>query len=49
MAAEYAFLALGSVIMFGLIGIVAGLLAQFVKTDSKDYDERFIWQRKIQE
>ncbi|MFF2887884.1 hypothetical protein [Paenibacillus sp. NPDC057967] len=49
MAAEYAYLAFSSIIMFGIIGVVIGSLAAFMKTDSKDYDEQFVWQRKIQE
>ncbi|WP_165867296.1 hypothetical protein [Paenibacillus pinisoli] len=49
MAAAIAILAIGSVVMFGLIGIVIGSLAAFMKTDSTEYDEQFVWQRKIKE
>ncbi|WP_182914117.1 hypothetical protein [Paenibacillus sp. 1011MAR3C5] len=49
MAAEYAVLAISSIIMFGIIGVVIGSLAAFMKTDSRDYDEQFVWLRKIKE
>ncbi|WP_165861160.1 hypothetical protein [Paenibacillus paeoniae] len=49
MAAEIVFLAYATVIMFGIIGVVIASLSSFMKTDSTDYDEQFVWLRKIKE
>ncbi|MDQ0059502.1 hypothetical protein [Paenibacillus harenae] len=47
MAEQYAYLAIWLIGMFGIIGIVIGSVAKFVRDDSLAYDEQFIWRRKL--
>lgn len=47
MAADYAYLAIWLVCMFGIIGIVVGAVARFTIYDSLAHDEQFVWQRKL--
>lgn len=49
MVAQYAYLALWLVGMFGIIGIVVGSVAKFAKQDSLSHDEQFVWRRKLPE
>ncbi|CAM4292625.1 hypothetical protein FHS16_002342 [Paenibacillus endophyticus] len=47
MAAEYAYLALWLLGMFGIIGIVIGAVAKFAMEDSLSHDEQFVWRRRL--
>ncbi|WP_176707654.1 MULTISPECIES: hypothetical protein [Bacillales] len=47
MAAEYAYLAIWLLGMFGIIGIVVGAVANFAINDSLSHDEQFVWRRKL--
>ncbi|MBD2870080.1 hypothetical protein [Paenibacillus arenilitoris] len=47
MAAQYAFLAVWVIGMFGFIGIVLGAVAKLVAEDTLAYDEQFVWGRKV--
>lgn len=47
MAAQFAYLIIWLLGMFGIIGIVVGSVARFVLKDSLSYDERFVWGRKL--
>lgn len=49
MAALYAYLAVWVFGLFGIIGVLIGLLAKFIRSDSWTYDENNIWMRKIRE
>lgn len=47
MAAQFAYLIIWLLGMFGIIGIVVGSVARFVLLDSLSHDERFVWGRKL--
>ncbi|WP_171056088.1 hypothetical protein [Paenibacillus sinopodophylli] len=47
MAAEYAYLALWLLGMFGIIGVVVGAVAKFAIEDSLSHDEQFVWRRRL--
>ncbi|WP_200961568.1 hypothetical protein [Paenibacillus sp. Soil522] len=47
MAAQYAFLALWLVGLFGIIGIVINAVTRFVNQDSQSHDEQFVWRRRL--
>ncbi|GKU78435.1 hypothetical protein [Paenibacillus sp. L3-i20] len=49
MAVHYAWFLIWAIGMFTIIGVVIGLLARFVQRDSWDYDEKFIWLKKVRE
>ncbi|MBH5316826.1 hypothetical protein I6N90_03245 [Paenibacillus sp. GSMTC-2017] len=49
MSAHYAWLFIWSIGMFTIIGVVISLLTHFVRTDTWDYDEKFIWLKKVRE
>ncbi|WP_424765926.1 hypothetical protein [Paenibacillus sp. sgz302251] len=47
MLAEYAFLMIWLIGMFGIIGTVVGAVARFVRSDSQSHDEQFVWKRRL--
>ncbi|CAM3956717.1 hypothetical protein L1N85_00160 [Paenibacillus alkaliterrae] len=47
MAAQYAFLAIWLLGMFGIIGVVIGAVARLVRYDTLSYDEQFVWGRQL--
>lgn len=47
LAAQYAYLAIWLIGMFGIIGIVIGSVAKFAIQDSLSHDEQFVWRRKL--
>jgi len=47
LAAEYAYLAIWLLGMFGIIGVVIGSVASFAIHDSLSHDEQFVWRRKL--
>jgi hypothetical protein len=47
LAAQFAYLIIWLLGMFGIIGIVVGSLARFILQDSLAYDEPFVWGRKL--
>lgn len=49
MATGYAILSIWLIGLFGMIGVLIGLLARFLNQDSWSYDEPFVWQRKMKE
>ncbi|MFD0587979.1 hypothetical protein ACFQZE_08175 [Paenibacillus sp. GCM10027627] len=49
MAEQAAYLVIWLIGLFGIVGILIGLLARLIQRDTWEYDETFIWQRKIKE
>ncbi|MDQ8733531.1 hypothetical protein [Paenibacillus sp. LHD-38] len=47
LAAQYAYLAIWLLGMFGIIGIVIGSVAKFAIRDSLSHDEQFVWRRRL--
>lgn len=48
MAAQFAFFLVWLLGMFGIVGIVVGSVARFVKYDTQSYDEQFVWGKKLE-
>ncbi|MCU6709012.1 hypothetical protein M6D81_09795 [Paenibacillus sp. J5C_2022] len=49
MGTFYAELAIWLTGLFGLLGLLITSIYAFVKSDSRDYDERNVWLRKVKE
>ncbi|MFF2484200.1 hypothetical protein [Paenibacillus sp. NPDC058071] len=47
MAAEYAHLAIWLIGLFGIVVTVSAFVAKFVMTDSLNYDQQYLWFRKV--